>query len=73
LTEANATPQELEAIQGLLKLAIDPNDVHTGQDIDAHTGSDCDGGEFMVEYEDPKDGDYMESPVKKSKRVKAKE
>ena len=72
LTEANATPQELEAIQGLLKLATDPNGVHIGQDVDTPTESDFDDGELIREYEDPKDDDYVESPVKKGKRVKAR-
>jgi hypothetical protein len=73
LTEANVTPQELESIQGLLKLATDPNDAHTDQDVDAPIESDCDDGELIVEYEDPKDDDYVEPPVRKGKKVKAKE
>jgi hypothetical protein len=70
LTEANATPQELEAIQGLLKLATDPNGAHISQDVDGPTESDCEDGELIGEYEDPRDDDYVESPAKKSKGVK---
>jgi hypothetical protein len=65
LTEDNATPQELEAIQGLLKLATDSDGVHTDKDVDAPTESDCEDGEVIGEYEDPKDDDYVESPIKK--------
>jgi hypothetical protein len=73
LTEANATPQELEAIQGLLKLTTDPSGAHTDQETGAPTESDCDSGELIGEYEDPKDDDYVESPIKKGKRVKSRE
>ena len=73
LTEANATLQELEAIQGLLKLAMDPNGAQVGQDVDGHTESGCEDGEIIDEYEDPKDDDYVESPAKKGKAVKAKD
>lgn len=72
LTVDNATPQELEAIQGLLKLATDPNGAHVGQDVGGPTESDCEDGEPIGECEDHKDDNYVESPVKKGKEVKAK-
>lgn len=73
MTESNATTQELEAVQGLLKLATDPNGAHVGQIVDGPTGSDCDNGEFTGECEDPKDDDYVESPPKKDRAVKTKD
>lgn len=74
LTEANATPQELEAIQGLLKLAADPDVALIGQNVDAPTESECgDDEQPGEEYEDPNDGDYVEPSTKKSKWTKAKD
>src|SRR6266480_4816553 len=64
LTEANATPQALEAVQGLLRLATDRNGARIGQVVDGHTGFDGEDGEVIGENEDPKDEDYVESPAK---------